>query len=38
VCPFDTLQLSLDYWDITQGGKFDGVPFGFLYTSFCYIQ
>jgi outer membrane receptor protein involved in Fe transport len=38
VSPFDTLQLSLDYWDITQEKKIDDVPFGFLYTSFCNIQ
>ena len=35
VKPLDSLSLSLDYWDITQDGKIDDVPFGFLYSSFC---
>jgi outer membrane receptor protein involved in Fe transport len=35
VNPMDDLQLSLDYWDITQEKKIDSAPFAFLFNSFC---
>ncbi len=38
VKPFDSLSVSLDYWDITQEKKIAAVPFGFLYNSFCNDQ
>ncbi|MGB5331937.1 MAG: TonB-dependent receptor [Woeseiaceae bacterium] len=38
VSPMEDLQVSLDYWDITQEKKIDDVPFGFLYNSFCNDQ
>ena len=33
--PVDGMQLSLDYWSITQEGKIDSVPIGYLYSQFC---
>ena len=36
--PMEDLSVSLDYWDITQEGKIDDVPFGFLFNSFCNDQ
>lgn len=36
--PIDGFQLSLDYWEITQEGKIDEVPFGFLYSRHCNDQ
>ncbi|WP_308364507.1 MULTISPECIES: TonB-dependent receptor domain-containing protein [unclassified Microbulbifer] len=36
--PIDGMQLSLDYWEITQEGKIDEVPFGYLYSQFCNDQ
>ncbi|BBM01235.1 TonB-dependent receptor [Microbulbifer sp. GL-2] len=33
--PLEGLQLSLDYWNITQEGKIDEVPFGYLYSKHC---
>lgn len=36
--PIDGMQLSLDYWEITQEGKIDDVPFGYLYSQFCNDQ
>ncbi|MBB3170001.1 TonB-dependent receptor [Simiduia aestuariiviva] len=36
--PVDDLQLSMDYWNITQEGKIDEVPFGYIYTQFCGTQ
>ena len=38
ISPMEGLQVSLDYWDITQEKKIDDVPFGFLYNSFCNNQ
>lgn len=38
VNPMEDMQLSLDYWDITQEKKIDSVPFAFLYNSFCNDQ
>lgn len=38
VDPIDGLQVSLDYWDITQENKIDQVPFGFLFNNFCDVQ
>ncbi|WP_445356411.1 TonB-dependent receptor [Microbulbifer sp. ANSA002] len=36
--PIDGLQLSLDYWNITQEGKIDEVPFGYIYNLNCNDQ
>jgi outer membrane receptor protein involved in Fe transport len=36
--PTDAIELTADYWDITQENKIDEVPFGFLYTQFCNVQ
>jgi iron complex outermembrane recepter protein len=36
--PRDSLELSLDYWDITQENKIDEAPFGFIYQQFCGVQ
>jgi outer membrane receptor protein involved in Fe transport len=36
--PSDSLELSLDYWDITQENKIDEAPFGFIYQQFCGVQ
>lgn len=36
--PVDALRLSLDYWSITQDGKIDEVPFGYLYRLNCNDQ
>ncbi|MDP5210817.1 TonB-dependent receptor [Microbulbifer sp. 2205BS26-8] len=36
--PIEGFQLSLDYWKITQEGKIDEVPFGFLYRRHCNDQ
>lgn len=33
--PVDGLQLSLDYWNITQEDKIDRVPIQYLYAAFC---
>ncbi|SEA19168.1 TonB-dependent receptor [Microbulbifer marinus] len=38
VKPIDGMQLSVDYWSITQEGKIDEVPFGYLYSQFCNDQ
>ncbi|MFD1216893.1 TonB-dependent receptor plug domain-containing protein [Microbulbifer celer] len=36
--PLDTMQVSLDIWRITQDGKIDDVPFGYLYRLNCNDQ
>ncbi len=36
--PTDGVNLTLDYWDLTQDDKIDEVPFGFLYQNFCATQ
>jgi len=36
--PVDNMQLSLDVWRISQEGKIDEVPFGYLYSQFCNDQ
>lgn len=36
--PTDAIEVTLDYWDITQERKIDRVPFGFLYSEFCGTQ
>ena len=36
--PVDNMQLSVDLWSITQEGKIDEVPFGYLYSEFCNDQ
>ena len=36
--PMDAMQVSLDYWSVTQEGKIDEVPFGYLYSQFCNDQ
>jgi iron complex outermembrane recepter protein len=36
--PSDSLELSLDYWDIKQENKIDEAPFGFIYQEFCGVQ
>jgi iron complex outermembrane recepter protein len=36
--PSDAINLTLDYWDLTQEDKIDEVPFGFLYQNFCGVQ
>jgi iron complex outermembrane recepter protein len=36
--PRDSLELSLDYWDIKQENKIDEAPFGFIYQEFCGVQ
>ena len=36
--PTDSLEFSLDYWDITQEKKIDEVPFGFVYGNNCNNQ
>jgi outer membrane receptor protein involved in Fe transport len=33
--PLDSLDVSVDYWDILQDNKIDEEPFGALYTEFC---
>lgn len=33
--PLDSLQVSVDYWDIKQEKKIDEVPFGFIYLQNC---
>ncbi|MCX2833465.1 TonB-dependent receptor [Microbulbifer thermotolerans] len=38
ITPIDDLQLSLDYWSITQEGKIDEVPFGYIYNKYCNDQ
>lgn len=36
--PADSMEFSLDYWDITQENKIDEAPFGFIYQQFCGVQ
>jgi iron complex outermembrane recepter protein len=36
--PSDSIEITLDYWDITQEKKIDEEPFGFLYTRECNNQ
>ncbi|WP_445360778.1 TonB-dependent receptor [Microbulbifer sp. EKSA005] len=36
--PIEDLRLSLDYWNITQEGKIDEVPFGYIYNLYCWDQ
>ncbi|WP_444920610.1 TonB-dependent receptor [Microbulbifer sp. CnH-101-G] len=36
--PIEGLQLSLDYWNITQEGKIDDVPYGYVYNLHCNDQ
>jgi iron complex outermembrane receptor protein len=36
--PVDSLELTLDYWEINQDNKIDEVPFGFIYQQFCGVQ
>lgn len=36
--PLDAVQVSLDYWSVTQEGKIDEVPFGYLYGLYCNDQ
>jgi outer membrane receptor protein involved in Fe transport len=36
--PSDRIELTLDWWDITQENKIDEVPFGFLYRESCNVQ
>jgi outer membrane receptor protein involved in Fe transport len=36
--PNTDLRFSVDYWDITQEGKIDEVPFGLIYDAFCNDQ
>ena len=36
--PQDSLELSVDYWDIKQENKIDEAPFGFIYQQFCGVQ
>jgi outer membrane receptor for ferrienterochelin and colicin len=36
--PRSDLELTLDYWDITQNHKIDQVPLGFLYNNNCGTQ
>lgn len=36
--PADSIELSVDYWDIKQEKKIDEVPFGFLIRNFCTVQ
>jgi iron complex outermembrane recepter protein len=36
--PLDSLELTLDYWEINQDNKIDEVPFGFIYRQFCGVQ
>lgn len=36
--PADSVELSIDYWDITQENKIEEVPFGFIYQQFCGTQ
>ncbi|MCQ3828517.1 TonB-dependent receptor [Microbulbifer elongatus] len=38
VKPLEGMQMSLDIWRITQEGKIDEVPFGYLYSQFCNDQ
>jgi iron complex outermembrane recepter protein len=33
--PLDSLDISVDYWDILQENKIDEEPFGALYSQFC---
>jgi outer membrane receptor for ferrienterochelin and colicin len=34
----EDIELTLDYWDLTQENKIDEVPFGFIYDEFCGTQ
>jgi outer membrane receptor protein involved in Fe transport len=34
----ENLDVSIDYWDITQENKIDDAPFAFLYNSSCDVQ
>ncbi len=34
----EDLNVSIDYWDITQENKIDDAPFAFLYNSSCNVQ
>jgi len=36
--PTDSMEFTVDYWDITQEDKIDEVPFGFLLDNFCQTQ
>jgi outer membrane receptor protein involved in Fe transport len=36
--PVDSLEMTLDYWEISQENKIDEVPFGFIYQQFCGVQ
>ncbi len=36
--PRSDVEVTLDYWDVSQEKKIDQVPFGFLYTAFCNVQ
>ncbi|WP_444926356.1 TonB-dependent receptor [Microbulbifer sp. TRSA002] len=36
--PIENLSISLDYWNITQEGKIDEVPFGYVYNLHCNDQ
>lgn len=36
--PSDTIELTLDYWDISQENKIDEAPFGFIYNRSCGVQ
>jgi outer membrane receptor protein involved in Fe transport len=36
--PTDAMELTLDYWDISQENKIDEAPFGFIYQEFCGVQ
>lgn len=36
--PTDGMELTLDYWDISQENKIDEAPFGFIYQRDCGVQ
>jgi outer membrane receptor protein involved in Fe transport len=36
--PVDSLEMTLDYWQIDQENKIDEVPFGFIYLQNCGVQ
>jgi outer membrane receptor protein involved in Fe transport len=36
--PTPDIEVTLDYWDITQKQKIDEVPFGFVYAQNCLVQ
>jgi iron complex outermembrane receptor protein len=36
--PTDSMEITLDYWDIKQEKKIDEAPFGFIYQQSCGVQ